>query len=73
MTSRLVVLATGSGSNLQAILDACAVGRLEAEVVLVVVNRRTAYAAERAAAASAMKGGRFPTAADISLRSISLA
>ena len=51
MTSRLVVLATGSGSNLQAILDACAVGRLEAEVVLVVVNRRTAYAAERAAAA----------------------
>ena len=51
MTSRLVVLATGSGSNLQAILDACAVGRLKAEVVLVVVNRRTAYAADRAAAA----------------------
>ena len=51
MTSRLVVLATGSGSNLQAILDACADGALEAEVVLVVVNRRTAYAAERAAAA----------------------
>ena len=51
MTSRLVVLATGSGSNLQTILDACADGTLEAEVVLVVVNRRTAYAAERAAAA----------------------
>ena len=51
MTSRLVVLATGSGSNLQAILDACAVGRLKAVVVLVVVNRRTAYAADRAAAA----------------------
>ena len=51
MTSRLVVLATGSGSNLQAILDACADGTLEAEVVLVVVNRRTAYAAERATAA----------------------
>ena len=49
MTSRLVVLATGSGSNLQTILDACADGTLEAEVVLVVVNRRTAYAAERAA------------------------
>ncbi|NDH22998.1 MAG: phosphoribosylglycinamide formyltransferase, partial [Actinobacteria bacterium] len=32
MTSRLVVLATGSGSNLQAILDACADGTLEAEV-----------------------------------------
>ena len=51
MTSRLVVLATGSGSNLQAIFDACADGTLEAEVVLVVVNRRTAFAAERAAAA----------------------
>ena len=51
MTSRLVVLATGSGSNLQAILDACADGTLAAEVVLVVVNRRTAYAAKRAAAA----------------------
>ena len=51
MTSRLVVLATGSGSTLQAILDACADGTLEAEVVLVVVNRRTAFAAERAAAA----------------------
>ena len=45
MTSRLVVLATGSGSNLQVILDACADGTLEAEGVLVVVNRRTAYAA----------------------------
>ncbi|MEO0493526.1 MAG: phosphoribosylglycinamide formyltransferase [Actinomycetota bacterium] len=50
MSSRLVVLATGSGSNLQAILDACAGGTLDAEVVLVVVNRRSAYAAERAAA-----------------------
>ncbi|MEM9200016.1 MAG: phosphoribosylglycinamide formyltransferase [Actinomycetota bacterium] len=50
MSSRLVVLATGSGSNLQAILDACADGTLDAEVVLVVVNRRTAYAAERAEA-----------------------
>ena len=51
MTARLVVLATGSGSNLQAILDATTDGRLDAEVVLVVVNRRSAYAAERAEAA----------------------
>lgn len=51
MTARLVVLASGSGSNLQAILDACADGTLAAEVVLVVVNRRSAFAADRAAAA----------------------
>lgn len=51
MTSRLVVLASGSGSNLQALLDAGASGVLDAEVVLVVVNRRSAYAAERADAA----------------------
>ncbi len=51
MTARLVVLASGSGSNLQAILDACGSGRLDATVVLVVVNRRAAYAAERAVSA----------------------
>ena len=51
MRSRLVVLATGSGSNLQAILDASKAGTLEAEVVLVVVNRRSAFAAQRAEAA----------------------
>ena len=50
MTARLVVLASGSGSNLQAILDGCAAGTLDAEVVLVVVNRRSARAAKRAAA-----------------------
>lgn len=51
MTARLVVLASGSGSNLQAVLDACASGRLDATVVLVVVNRRSAYAATRAESA----------------------
>lgn len=53
MIARLVVLASGSGSNLQAVLDACTDGTLRAEVVLVVVNRRTAYAAARAQAAGA--------------------
>jgi len=50
MTTRLVVLISGSGTNLQAILDACAAGRLPAEVVLVVSNRAAAYGLTRAAA-----------------------
>ena len=36
---RLVVLASGTGSNLQAILDACSAGTIAAEVVGVVSNR----------------------------------
>ncbi len=49
--SRLVVLLSGSGSNLQAILDACAGGHLAAQVVLVVSNRKAAYGLTRAAQA----------------------
>ncbi len=45
---RLGVLASGRGSNLQAILDRCADGRLTAEVVLVVSDVADAYASERA-------------------------
>jgi phosphoribosylglycinamide formyltransferase 1 len=48
---RLVVLISGSGSNLQAILDACASSLLPAHVVLVVSNRPDAYGLERAARA----------------------
>jgi phosphoribosylglycinamide formyltransferase 1 len=48
MTARLVVLASGSGSNLQAILDACGGGRLAADVVAVVSDRPGAPALERA-------------------------
>ncbi|MCL5947178.1 MAG: phosphoribosylglycinamide formyltransferase [Chloroflexi bacterium] len=51
MKKRLVVFASGNGSNLQALIDACAQQRLHAEVALVITNRRTAYAAERAAQA----------------------
>lgn len=51
MTARLVVLVSGRGSNLQALLDACAGHRLDAEVVGVVSNRTGAPALERAAAA----------------------
>jgi formyltetrahydrofolate-dependent phosphoribosylglycinamide formyltransferase len=45
---RLVVLVSGYGSNLQAILDACARGELPAQVVAVVANRQEAYGLERA-------------------------
>lgn len=48
---RLVVLISGNGSNLQAVLDACASGLLPAQVVLVVSNRSDAYGLERAARA----------------------
>ena len=47
--TRIAVLISGNGSNLQAILDATADGRLPAvEVVLVVSNRRAAYGLDRA-------------------------
>ena len=49
MTRRIVVLASGAGSNLQALIDAAGNGRLDAEIVAVVVNRRHAYALQRAA------------------------
>ena len=44
----LVVLVSGSGSNLQAVLDAVASGQLFAEVTCVVSNRRRAKALDRA-------------------------
>jgi formyltetrahydrofolate-dependent phosphoribosylglycinamide formyltransferase len=49
---KLVVLISGFGSNLQAILDACAAGTLPAQVVAVVSNKREAYGLERARLAS---------------------
>ncbi|WP_027717806.1 phosphoribosylglycinamide formyltransferase [Desulfovirgula thermocuniculi] len=45
---RLGVLASGRGSNLQAIMDAAAAGRLEAEVAVVVSDKKEALALERA-------------------------
>lgn len=48
MTSRLVVLVSGGGTNLQAIMDACADGRLDADVVRVVSDRADAHGLERA-------------------------
>lgn len=48
---RLVVLVSGSGTLLQAVLDAIAAGELGAEVVAVGSDRAAAYGLERAAAA----------------------
>jgi len=45
---RLAVLISGNGSNLQAVIDACADGRLAAEVAVVVSNNPDAYGLERA-------------------------
>lgn len=48
MSLRLGVLVSGSGSNLQAILDASRAGRLDAEVRVVVSDNPDAYGLERA-------------------------
>lgn len=48
---RLVVLASGNGSNFQAIIDAVADGTLAAEVAALVSDRPAAHALARAAAA----------------------
>lgn len=45
---RLVVLISGNGSNLQALLDAIQAQTLHAEIVLVLSNRKSAYGLERA-------------------------
>lgn len=44
----LGILISGSGSNLQAILDAIAAGRLDAEVAVVISNKEDAFGLERA-------------------------
>jgi phosphoribosylglycinamide formyltransferase-1 len=48
MIAQLVVLISGNGSNLQAILDACASGALPARVAAVFSDRREAFGLERA-------------------------
>ncbi len=48
MTARLVVLASGNGTNLQAIIDACENTHLDAEVVGVVSDKHEAFALNRA-------------------------
>jgi phosphoribosylglycinamide formyltransferase-1 len=50
---RIGVLASGSGSNLQALLDGCAAGRVDGTVALVLSNVPGARALDRARAAGA--------------------
>ncbi|HLO04099.1 MAG TPA: phosphoribosylglycinamide formyltransferase [Symbiobacteriaceae bacterium] len=48
---RIGVLISGSGSNLQAILDACAAGRIDGQVVVVLTDKANAYGLVRASCA----------------------
>lgn len=48
---RIVVLISGNGRNLQALLDGCVAGRIPAKVAAVISNRSDAYGLQRAAAA----------------------
>lgn len=44
----IVVLISGSGSNLQAILDACSAGFIDGKVTAVLSNKAKAYGLDRA-------------------------
>ncbi|QIZ76931.1 phosphoribosylglycinamide formyltransferase [Ferrimonas lipolytica] len=48
---RIAVLISGSGSNLQAIIDACASGEINGEVTAVISNKADVYGLQRAQAA----------------------
>ena len=63
MTLRVGVCVSGRGTNLQAILDACRDGRLDAQVVYVCSSRKSAPALERARAAG-VPAEAFPPAAN---------
>ncbi len=45
---RIVVLASGKGTNLQAIIDACKRNEIRGKVIAVISNKKNAYALERA-------------------------
>ena len=47
----LVVLISGTGSNLQAVIDACKAGKIHGKVVAVISNKADAYGLQRAQAA----------------------
>lgn len=45
---KIVVLVSGNGSNLQAIMDACQKGQIKAQIAAVISNKPDVYALERA-------------------------
>lgn len=45
---KIAVFVSGGGTNLQSLIDATQVGRINGEIVLVVSNRKNAYGLERA-------------------------
>lgn len=45
---KIVILVSGQGSNLQALIDACAQGRIAARIVAVFSNKEQAYGLQRA-------------------------
>ena len=51
MPARLAVLISGNGSNLQTLIDAIQARALDAEIVVVVANRKEAFGLQRAAKA----------------------
>lgn len=57
---KIGVLASGSGSNLQAIIDEAAAGRIPVEVVMVLSDKPDAYALARAEAAGIMTATVLP-------------
>ena len=56
---RLVVLISGRGSNLQAIVDAIGAGTLDARIAVVISNQPEAPGLERARRAGVSWGSRF--------------
>ncbi len=51
MGARIVVLISGSGTNLQALIDGVGAGEIPAEICLVISNRKKAFGLQRAARA----------------------
>lgn len=51
VTLRVAVLASGNGTNFQALADACADGYMDAEIVCVLTNKRSAPVMQRASKA----------------------